>query len=126
MFGHKKTQNVENEQQKPEDEKLVHRMQDIQFKLLVLSGKGGVGKSTVAANLAMAFAAKQKRVGLLDVDIHGPSIPTLMGLLQGRLNSDGEEILPIALSEYLKVVSIGFLLPSNTDAVIWRGRASTA
>lgn len=96
-------------------------MRDIHQKLLVLSGKGGVGKSTVAANLAVALAERGKLVGLLDVDIHGPSIPKLLGLENQRPASDGEQILPVALGEGLSVMSIGFLVESRGDAVIWRG-----
>lgn len=100
---------------------LQSRMKDITLKLLVLSGKGGVGKSTVAANLAVALAMRGKSVGLLDVDVHGPSIPKLMGLEGRPIGSDGESMVPIEVSENLKVMSIGFLLRSNVDAVIWRG-----
>lgn len=89
--------------------------------MLVLSGKGGVGKSTVAANLAMSLALTGHRVGLLDVDIHGPSIPKLMGLEGNRPSADAAGIQPLSVSPNLKVMSIGFLLESERDAVIWRG-----
>jgi Mrp family chromosome partitioning ATPase/predicted Fe-Mo cluster-binding NifX family protein len=90
------------------------------MKLLVMSGKGGVGKSTVAANLAVSLALAGNSVGLLDVDIHGPSIPKLMGLDRSQLVLNGHEIVPIEVGG-LKVMSIGFMLPSAADAVIWRG-----
>ena len=106
---------------KQEELMLKSRMDEIGFKLLVLSGKGGVGKSTVAANLAVALAMRGKNVGLLDVDVHGPSIPKLMGLEGLPITSDGESMVPIHISENLKVMSIAFLLRSNADAVIWRG-----
>ncbi|NMB74212.1 MAG: Mrp/NBP35 family ATP-binding protein [Myxococcales bacterium] len=91
---------------------------------MVLSGKGGVGKSTVAVNLAAALALAGRRVGLLDVDIHGPSVPKLLGL-EGRSASGGENSLdPVRLgfgAGQLEVMSIGFLLSRRDEAVIWRG-----
>jgi Mrp family chromosome partitioning ATPase len=108
--------------EQPQDHlKLEERMNHIRYKILVLSGKGGVGKSTVAANLAMALSMEGNRVGLLDVDIHGPSIPRLTGLEGKSLLSQDDNILPVEIRNNLKVVSTGFLLPKNTDAVIWRG-----
>ena len=104
-----------------EEQALRDRMGEIKFKLLILSGKGGVGKSTVAANLAVALSDAGNNVGLLDVDIHGPSIPKLMGLENRQLGMDGQNILPIQINDSLKVMSIGFLLSRDTDAVIWRG-----
>jgi Mrp family chromosome partitioning ATPase/predicted Fe-Mo cluster-binding NifX family protein len=96
-------------------------MERIGEKLLVLSGKGGVGKSTVAANLAVALAAAGSRVGLLDVDIHGPSIPKLLGL-EGRQTKVVQGMLePVRLNEHLAVISIGFFLPDEHAPVIWRG-----
>ena len=100
---------------------LQRRMRDIGRKLLVLSGKGGVGKSTVAANLAVALARAGKTVGLLDVDVHGPSIPKLMGLEGRRPTMDGAQLEPLRVTDKLKVMSIAFLLGSRSDAVIWRG-----
>ena len=88
--------------------------------MIVLSGKGGVGKSTVAVNLAAALMMSGKRVGLLDVDIHGPSIPTMLGLERETIQGCEEGLLPIDLGG-LKVMSLGFLLRNQDDAVIWRG-----
>ena len=100
---------------------LQGRMDEIGQKLLVLSGKGGVGKSTVATNLASALAAAGKRVGLLDIDVHGPSVPKLVGLEGQKVEVEGEEFLPVRVNERLSVMSIGFLLSSGNDPVIWRG-----
>ena len=100
---------------------LEGRMRDIGRKLLVLSGKGGVGKSTVAANLAVAMARAGKKVGLLDVDVHGPSIPKLLGLEGRKVEIILREILPIDVDDNLSVMSIGLLLDKLDDAVIWRG-----
>lgn len=88
--------------------------------LVVMSGKGGVGKSTVAANLALAFALKGKRVGLLDCDLHGPTIPTLLGIEKAAPLTTKEGIQPITISG-VKVMSMAFLLPGPDSPVIWRG-----
>jgi len=103
------------------DRVLRERMEQISHKLLVLSGKGGVGKSTVAANLATALAGAGKRVGLLDVDVHGPSIPKLMGLEELPALGDDEVLHPVRSAKGVKVMSIGFLLPSENTPVVWRG-----
>ena len=111
----------ETQKQSQEQVQLLERMGRIKHKILVLSGKGGVGKSTVAVNLACSLAAAGKNVGLLDVDIHGPSIPTLLNLTGNLLPGTGEGLLPVEFDNRLKVISIGFLLRDPDDAVIWRG-----
>jgi ATP-binding protein involved in chromosome partitioning len=105
-----------------EDEALVRRLSRIKHKILVLSGKGGVGKSTVAVNLAVALAMAGWKTGLLDVDFHGPSVPMLLHL-KGELfkAADGDGILPLESSYGMKVVSLGFAIGKADEAVIWRG-----
>jgi Mrp family chromosome partitioning ATPase len=110
----------ETEQEFADRQKLQRRLCRIEHKVLVLSGKGGVGKSTVAVNLAVALMGKGKRVGLLDVDIHGPSVPTMLALEGEQILSEGDCLLPVELGD-LKVMSIGFLLRRREEAVIWRG-----
>jgi len=92
----------------------------IRNKILVLSGKGGVGKSTVAANLALALVQRGRRVGLLDIDVHGPSIPAMLGLDGARPGGTEHGIEPVSVHG-LKVMSIGFLLEGADTPVIWRG-----
>lgn len=105
-----------------EDAALVSRLSQIHHKILVLSGKGGVGKSTVSVNLAVALAMEGWRTGLLDVDFHGPSVPTLLNLEGGLFkSSDKEGILPLKSVYGPKVVSLGFALGHADEAVIWRG-----
>ena len=104
-----------------ESQALTSRMSVIRHKIMVLSGKGGVGKSTVAANVALALAMEGKSVGLLDVDFHGPSIPTLLNLEGRRLGHDGQALLPVEFAQNIKVVSLGFLMQERDEAVIWRG-----
>lgn len=104
-----------------EREAIERRMSQVRHRILVLSGKGGVGKSTVACYLALSLARAGKRVGLLDVDIHGPSIPIMLGLEGRMIEVTPKTMLPISFGRNLKVMSMGFLLPSGQDAVIWRG-----
>ena len=99
---------------------LTKRMLGIKHKIVVLSGKGGVGKSTIAVNLAISLSLTGKKVGLLDVDIHGPSIPTMLNLEGSRAGSSGSSILPVEMGG-LKVMSLGFLLENKDSAIIWRG-----
>jgi len=103
-------------------ERLAGRLARIKRKIVVLSGKGGVGKSTVAANLATSLAQRGFDTGLLDVDIHGPSIPRLLGLGGKRIMTSADGVMvPVVLGERLKVMSMGFLLGDDDEAVIWRG-----
>ncbi|KAK8794602.1 hypothetical protein WA158_001583 [Blastocystis sp. Blastoise] len=105
----------------PAVEKIRERMKNIKHKIIVLSGKGGVGKSTVSSQLAWCLADKGKQVGILDIDICGPSIPRMMGVISGEVHQSGSGWEPVYVSENLSVMSIGFLLPNRDDAVIWRG-----
>lgn len=110
----------ESREERLERMALAERMGRIRHKILVLSGKGGVGKSTVAANLASALALAGKRVGLLDVDIHGPSIPHMLGIGRANIRTENDCLVPVEHAG-IKVVSMAFLLPDQDTALIWRG-----
>lgn len=97
------------------------RLGRIGKKIMVMSGKGGVGKSTVAANLAVFLAMEGFEVGLLDADIHGPNIPKMLGLEDERLRGSEEGIIPVRVMEGLSVISVGYLLEDRDTPVIWRG-----
>ena len=115
-----KRQQGENDQDFEDRRALQSRLCHIGHKIMVMSGKGGVGKSTVAVNLAMGLMLAGKKVGLLDVDIHGPSVPTMLGLEGASIEAGPDGLLPVELGQ-LKVMSMGFLLRNPDDAVIWRG-----
>ncbi len=101
---------------------VAHRMSLIKRKILVLSGKGGVGKSTFSSQLSFALAQDEKTdVGLLDVDICGPSIPRMLGLVGQEVHQSASGWSPVYVEENLGVMSIGFMLPKADDAIIWRG-----
>jgi ATP-binding protein involved in chromosome partitioning len=92
----------------------------IHHKIMVMSGKGGVGKSSIAVNIAVGLSLKGKQVGLMDIDIHGPSVPKIVGLEGTSLKQSEEGLMPVEYSNNLKVMSIGFLIRDRKDAVIWR------
>ncbi|AEB94225.1 Mrp/NBP35 family ATP-binding protein [Metallosphaera cuprina] len=103
------------------DLKIQSRMKNVKYKVAILSGKGGVGKSFVSSNLAMALAAAGKSVGIIDVDFHGPSVPKMLGVRGQMLTADDNGINPVNGPFGIKVVSIDFLLPRDDTPVIWRG-----
>lgn len=118
----------ENKEDKKEQKKkqMDQVLGKIKNKLLVMSGKGGVGKSSVAANLAVLLADKGFRVGLMDIDVHGPSIAKIMGL-KGLLEVDTEKQLakPASYGDNLKIVSMQSFMREADQAVIWRGPAKS-
>ena len=95
--------------------------ENINHKIMVLSGKGGVGKSTVATGLALSLARQGKKVGLMDIDITGPNVPKMLGLEQADLNVEEGQIHPADGPSGLKVISMAFLLEDPDKPVIWRG-----
>jgi len=104
-----------------QEEAVKAKMEQVKHKIMVMSGKGGVGKTTVAANLAFALGMRGLDVGLMDADIHGPDIPKILGIEDKRPEASGGKISPILVTPRLKTMSIGFLLPNRDSAIIWRG-----
>ncbi|EDR14674.1 uncharacterized protein LACBIDRAFT_292114 [Laccaria bicolor S238N-H82] len=98
------------------------RMKNVKRKILILSGKGGVGKSTFTAQLGWAFAADDNtQTGIMDVDICGPSIPLILGIASEQVHSSSSGWSPVYVQDNLGVMSVGFMLPSSRDAIMWRG-----
>lgn len=89
--------------------------------ILVMSGKGGVGKSTFAVNLSVSLASLGKKVGLIDADINGPDDPKMLGVSKSQIYADESGIVPVETNYGVKVVSMAFLLPTEDTPVIWRG-----
>ncbi len=104
-----------------EKKRLREKMERIKHKVAVISGKGGVGKTMVTVNLAVALADKGYSVGVLDADIHGPTVPKMLGLKGETLKANPIEILPVLTPQGIKVISMDFLLPGDEFPVIWRG-----
>lgn len=104
-----------------ERQRIEKNMRKIKYKILVLSGKGGVGKTTLSVNLSILLMKKGYQVGILDIDIHGPNVPKMLGLEKERLGSRGEKITPSLWQEKLRVVSMAFLLEDRNTPIIWRG-----
>ncbi|CAI0456834.1 unnamed protein product [Linum tenue] len=100
---------------------IAERMATVKHKILILSGKGGVGKSTFSAQLSFALASLDFQVGLLDIDICGPSIPKMLGLEGQDIHQSNLGWSPIYVESNLGVMSVGFMLPNPDEAVIWRG-----
>ena len=105
-----------------DDAELKENLSNIENKFIIISGKGGVGKTTVSVNLAYSLALKGYEVGMLDVDIHGPNVAKLLGIDNEKLTSDeNSRINPIKLFDNLKVISTASILESSDTPIIWRG-----
>ncbi len=109
-------------QSKETEKRIAEKMKKIKHKLMVLSGKGGVGKTTVAVNLAATLALRGFKVGLLDADIHGPNVPKMLGVQNAKLEvNEKQMIVPVEPIPNLKVISIQMALPQDDLPVVWRG-----
>jgi len=106
---------------RPEDLKIQQSLSKIKHVIIVMSGKGGVGKSTVAANLAVALSMRGYETGLMDADIHGPNIPKMLNIEDAVISGDKEGLLPVIVPPHLKVISMAFLLQNRDSPIIWRG-----
>jgi Mrp family chromosome partitioning ATPase len=104
-----------------EDTKLRMSLKKIKHKYIVMSGKGGVGKTSVSVNLALALANKGLNVGLMDVDIHGPDVPRMLGLNLRTVTGMDNKLFPVRYNENLGIISIESLIQEKDDAIIWRG-----
>ena len=110
----------------PDLASIASRLAGVRNIVLILSGKGGVGKSTVSTQVALSLAAKGHEVGLLDIDICGPSTPRMLGLENEEIHQSASGWQPVYYTENLAVMSIGFMLSSPDDAIVWRGPKKTS
>lgn len=116
------TQATPGDLERAEQDKMIEaNLARVGRKILVMSGKGGVGKSTVASYIALLLSAKGYRIGLLDVDLHGPTIPRLMNVQGGLDMPEKGVVRPYRFSEKLSIVSLEMVLGDKDSAVIWRG-----
>nr|QNO47904.1 iron-sulfur cluster carrier protein [Methanosarcinales archaeon ANME-2c ERB4] len=113
---------MKNDEEDMAQQKRLHeRMGRVKHKIMVMSGKGGVGKTTVAVNLALTLAAKGYEVGIMDADIHGPNVPKMLGIEDERPDISEGGISPVFVPPRVKVMSLAFLLASKDTPVVWRG-----
>ena len=113
---------IDPDKAKQEQEKSLNdALSKIKYKFIVMSGKGGVGKTSVSVNLGIALGKRGFKVGIMDVDLHGPDVPRMLGL-QGMVTAnETQKLEPMRYSDNIKVMSIECLMPNKDDAVIWRG-----
>ncbi len=117
------TQEAQQAQMAQQDNAITRSLGKIKNKILVMSGKGGVGKSTVSVNLALSLAAKGHQVGLMDVDLHGPDVIRMLNL-KGNLDAPANPndlVAPLKYNDNLKVVSLEYMMKDRDEAIIWRG-----
>lgn len=104
---------------------ITRNLSRIKYKIAVMSGKGGVGKSTVSVNLAQAFNAMGFKTALYDVDIHGPNIPKMLGIENEQMGVKDNKLLPVMTDDGIAIASMAFLIQENSSPIIWRGPQKT-
>ena len=104
---------------------LTRNLANIKYKVAVMSGKGGVGKSTVSVNLAQAFNAMGYKTAIFDVDIHGPNVPKMLGIEGEKMGVKGNKLLPVETDDGILVASMAFLIENVGSPIIWRGPQKT-
>ena len=114
-------QKIDEKERIEQDKRLNERMAKIKHKVIIISGKGGVGKTTVAVNLAYSLAVKRYKVGILDVDIHGPDIAKMLGIECARVTGSDFGIEPIDVLPNLKAISLALIGENKDQPIIWRG-----
>ena len=110
-----------NPKQNPQDAAIADFLQHVKHKIVVMSGKGGVGKSTVSVDLALLLSERGYQVGLMDVDLHGPSVAGMLGYMDKHVQVEGEKLVPFRYSDHLEFLSAQGFLAQQDDALIWRG-----
>jgi len=107
--------------QAEQDAAIKESLGKIKHKLIIMSGKGGVGKTSTSVNLAIALAGRGHQVGIIDVDLHGPDVPRMLGISGTPEMNQNQRLMPISYSKKLKAISIESFSPNKDDAIIWRG-----
>ena len=103
------------------DTKIQDTLKNIKHVIIVMSGKGGVGKSTVTSNLALTLSMKGYQTGIMDIDITGPNIPKMFGVEDEKLMVEDGKLIPVTVPPSMKLMSMAFLLPDKDSPVMWRG-----
>jgi Mrp family chromosome partitioning ATPase len=111
----------QKQEQAAQDAAVKNSLDKIKNKILVMSGKGGVGKTSTSVNLSIALASKGFKVGIMDVDLHGPDVPRMLGLEGMPEVNQNKKLNPMSYSNNLKAISIESFTPNKDDAIIWRG-----
>jgi Mrp family chromosome partitioning ATPase len=111
----------QQQMQDEQDAAITESLGIIKNKILVMSGKGGVGKTSTSVNLSIALANKGFKVGIMDVDLHGPDVPRMLGLQGAPEVNQNKKLNPLSYSENLKAISIECFTPNKDEAIIWRG-----